>query len=76
MLMTFVAAFVLLCLLVAGMAVGVLFARKPIKGSCGGLSALGMKGDCEVCGGNPDACEDSVPRDAPLARPASTGKKA
>ncbi|MDR0563856.1 MAG: (Na+)-NQR maturation NqrM [Azoarcus sp.] len=29
------------------MAIGVLFGRKPIAGSCGGLALLGMKCDCE-----------------------------
>lgn len=62
MLATFIAAFIVISLLVAGMAVGVLFSNKPIKGSCGGLAALGMKGDCEICGGNRDACEENTRR--------------
>ncbi len=41
---------------VAGMAVGVVFGRKPISGSCGGLSALGSA-TCEICGGNPARCD-------------------
>ncbi|WP_297807840.1 (Na+)-NQR maturation NqrM [uncultured Methylophaga sp.] len=43
---TFIAAFVLLLLIVAGMAVGVLFGRSSIKGSCGGLNQVGLSGSC------------------------------
>mgnify|MGYP000456934625 FL=1 len=43
---TFIAAFVLLLLVVAGMAVGVLFGRSSIKGSCGGLNQVGLGGSC------------------------------
>jgi hypothetical protein len=56
---TLLLAFLLMLLLVAGMAVGVLFGRKPISGSCGGMKALGMGVSCEICGGDPDRCESS-----------------
>ncbi|TNF90145.1 MAG: (Na+)-NQR maturation NqrM [Gammaproteobacteria bacterium] len=54
---TLLLAFLLMLVLIAGMAIGVLFGRKPISGSCGGMKALGMGVSCEICGGNPDLCE-------------------
>lgn len=48
---------VLVSLLFALMAIGVLFGRKPIKGSCGGLNSLGL-GDCEFCEHPSDACKN------------------
>jgi hypothetical protein len=63
MLLTILATFVVVALLFAGMAVGVIFSNKPIKGSCGGLATLGMKDGCEICGGNRDACEENTRQD-------------
>ena len=57
MIETIIAAIVVIMLLFAGMAVGVIFSNKPIKGSCGGLNALGMKEGCEICGGDDSKCE-------------------
>ena len=50
---TVVLAFSVMLLLVAAMAVGVIFGRKPITGSCGGMKALGLNMECEICGGDP-----------------------
>ncbi len=44
-------------IVVAGMAIGVLFGRRPIAGSCGGLGALGIDAECEICGGDPARCD-------------------
>lgn len=55
---TFFVAFAVVLVLFSAMAVGVIFANKPIKGSCGGLNALGMKEGCEICGGKDDVCEE------------------
>lgn len=54
---TLLLAFAVFGLIITGMAVGVLFGRKPIAGSCGGMSAIGMISDCDICGGNKDICE-------------------
>jgi hypothetical protein len=56
---TVLLAFLIMLLLTVAMAVGVLFGRKPISGSCGGMKALGMDVSCEICGGDPDRCETS-----------------
>ena len=53
---TIVLAFVFMLLLVAAMSIGVLMGRKPISGSCGGMKALGMDVECEVCHGDEDIC--------------------
>lgn len=52
-------AFLVMLIVVGGMAVGVMAGRKPIAGSCGGLAALGVDGECEICGGNPAACDSA-----------------
>lgn len=59
MLMTVIAAIVVFGLLFAGMAVGVIFSNKPIKGSCGGLANVGIQGECEICGGDMSKCDES-----------------
>ena len=56
---TLILTFAAMLLLTAAMAVGVIFGRKPIAGSCGGMKALGMETECEVCGGDPQMCEKS-----------------
>lgn len=45
---------------IAAMAVGVMAGRAPIKGSCGGMRGLGVNGACEICGGNPQRCEEQT----------------
>ncbi|MEM1072961.1 MAG: (Na+)-NQR maturation NqrM [Pseudomonadota bacterium] len=46
---TFVLAFALLLTIMLGMALGVIFMGKRIKGSCGGLNAIGDADQCLVC---------------------------
>ena len=55
---TFLFSLIFLLLVVGAMAVGVIFSHKPIKGSCGGIQALGMGGDCDICGGDPLQCDE------------------
>ena len=57
--MTFVLALLVFLLIMAAMAVGVIFGRAPIKGSCGGLGAIGIDQECEICGGDPQRCDSS-----------------
>lgn len=54
---TLIFAFIFMLFIVLIMSIGMLIARKPIKGSCGGLSAIGMKSACDVCGGDDETCE-------------------
>ena len=48
--------FLVLLAVIAVMSVGVLFGKKPITGSCGGLANLEPGRECELCGGNPSKC--------------------
>lgn len=57
---TFLIVFVFMMVIVAAMAVGVMFGRKPIAGSCGGMAAIGMESECDVCGGDKTKCEKEV----------------
>ena len=57
MLTTVLASIFVFAVLFAGMAIGVIVANKPVKGSCGGMSAVGLDGECDVCGGNPSRCD-------------------
>ncbi|SHK39982.1 hypothetical protein SAMN05216369_1854 [Marinobacter antarcticus] len=59
---TFLLVFLIVVLLVAGMSVGVIFGRKPISGSCGGMSAVGISSSCDICGGNTQKCEEESQR--------------
>lgn len=56
---TLILAFIFMLLTVGAMAIGVMMGRAPISGSCGGMKALGMDVDCEICGGNPALCDSS-----------------
>lgn len=51
---TFLATLLLFGLAFAGLALGTLLGRDPIRGSCGGLSKLGIRKDC--------SCDSPCPR--------------
>ncbi len=65
---TFILAFMLMGVVVAIMAVGVIFGRQPIKGSCGGMGAVGIDAACEICGGDPNRCETESEKSAKVAQ--------
>lgn len=47
--LTFVLTFAVLLIVILGMALGVIFSGKTIKGSCGGLNAIADADNCLVC---------------------------
>ena len=54
---TVLITFSILLLIFVAMSIGVVFGRKPIAGSCGGLKTMGEMGDCAICGGDPAKCK-------------------
>ncbi|EMP55805.1 hypothetical protein MSNKSG1_08038 [Marinobacter santoriniensis NKSG1] len=59
---TFLLVLFIVILLVAAMSVGVIFGRKPISGTCGGIGALGLGTSCDICGGNTQKCKEENER--------------
>lgn len=59
---TFIFTLSILLLVVTGMAIGVIVQNKPIKGSCGGMSSLGIDTACDICGGDTKKCEEEQKR--------------
>jgi hypothetical protein len=56
-------AFFFLLLLIAAMSLGVIFSNKPIKGTCGGIAALGLDRSCDICGGDMKKCDEEQKRE-------------
>lgn len=56
----FLISMLVIGLVMAGMAVGVIAGRAPIKGTCGGMGALGVDTACELCGGDPRRCDEET----------------
>ena len=42
----FIATFIVIAIAIIGMAIGVIFGKPAIKGSCGGLNQIGLSGSC------------------------------
>ncbi|MCB1853342.1 MAG: (Na+)-NQR maturation NqrM [Pseudomonadales bacterium] len=63
----FMCSLLVICLVMTAMAVGVIYGRAPIKGSCGGMGALGIDTACEICGGDPRRCDEET-RDGEAGR--------
>lgn len=55
--MIWLIVFIVMLLVVAGMAIGVMNGRNPITGSCGGIALLGIEKECPYCGGQPENCK-------------------
>ncbi|HTF84043.1 MAG TPA: (Na+)-NQR maturation NqrM [Cellvibrio sp.] len=78
---TLLVTLVFMLVVVALMSVGVIFGRKPITGSCGGVGkALGEKEYvCDICGGDESKCEEkqqaAANAEKSLAYEVTTNKK-
>jgi hypothetical protein len=58
--MVFLLTLIIMLLVAAGIAVGVIFGRKPLAGSCGGVGKALAEPDyvCDLCGGDEAKCEE------------------
>ena len=54
--MEIILGIVILCIAISAMSIGIIFNRKPLSGSCGGLDP---NGDCSICGGDQNKCENT-----------------
>lgn len=48
--MSFLITFLIMAVVIVIMSVGVLFGRKPVQGSCGGMNNIDGLKECEICG--------------------------
>ncbi|MFG0606390.1 (Na+)-NQR maturation NqrM [Vibrio mimicus] len=60
---TFLITFAFFLAVIAAMAVGYIFQRKVVKGSCGGLGAVGIEKVCNC----PEPCDARKKREAKAA---------
>jgi|MEHZ01.5.fsa_nt_MEHZ011524506.1_9 hypothetical protein len=47
---TFLITFLVMAVVIVIMSIGVLFGRKPVQGSCGGMNNIAGLKECEICG--------------------------
>lgn len=67
----FIATFVVFLLVVLAMAVGYIFNKKTIGGSCGGLASVGIEKECDC----PEPCENRKKKNAEAERVAKLEKE-
>lgn len=58
------ATFVVFLLVIGAMAIGYIFNKKTIGGSCGGLASVGIDKECDC----PEPCENRKMKDAQATR--------
>ncbi|PCI78998.1 MAG: hypothetical protein COB20_05790 [SAR86 cluster bacterium] len=54
---SFLITFLVMAVVIVIMSIGVLFGRKPVQGSCGGMNNIDGLKECEVCGGETQKCK-------------------
>ena len=57
MLMTLGFTILIFSIAILGLSIGWIVNKKPLKGSCGGLNAIGLNGECKICGAKNPATE-------------------
>jgi uncharacterized protein len=62
--MTLLLTLVIVLLVAGALSIGLLAGRGPIKGSCGGMAALGMGKVCDICGGDRTRCDATTEPEA------------
>lgn len=73
---TFLVVFAVMCIFVVLMSIGMFLGRPPIKGSCGGMSALGMEVACDICGGDQEICDTQTEVDSVIQEKTDLGHDA
>lgn len=68
--LAFIIIFLVLLAFIGLMAVGIMFRRKPITGSCGGLGNVGIEKAC----GCDKPCDEKVAKDAEIAKKQATAE--